>query len=39
VGVAAILEDRARFEGQLVATIICGGNLTPEQIGQWLAEA
>ena len=39
VGVAAILEDRARFEGQLVATIICGGNLTPEQIGQWLVEA
>jgi threonine dehydratase len=36
-GVAAILEDRGRFEGQLVATVICGGNLTAEQIGLWLA--
>jgi threonine dehydratase len=37
VGVAAILEHRDRFQGQLVATILCGGNLTPEQISQWLA--
>lgn len=37
VGVAAILEHRDRFQGQLVATILCGGNLTPEQIAQWLA--
>ncbi len=36
VGVAALLEHRARFQNQLVATIICGGNLTPEQIRQWL---
>lgn len=36
VGVGAILEDRARFENQLVATIICGGNLTPEQVRRWL---
>jgi len=36
-GVAAILEDRARFEGRLVATILCGGNLTPTQMGEWLA--
>ncbi len=36
VGVAALLEDRARFQGQLVATILCGGNLTPQQIRQWL---
>jgi threonine dehydratase len=35
-GVAAILEDRARFEGRLVATIICGGNLTAEQMRGWL---
>jgi threonine dehydratase len=36
VGIAAILEDRARFADQLVATILCGGNLTPAQISQWL---
>jgi threonine dehydratase len=36
VGVAAILEDRGRFENKLIATVICGGNLTPEQIRQWL---
>lgn len=32
VGVAAIMADRARYAGQRVATILCGGNLTPEQI-------
>jgi threonine dehydratase len=37
VGVAALLEDPARFRGRLVATILCGGNLTPQQMGQWLA--
>jgi threonine dehydratase len=36
VGVAAILEDRARYAGRLVATILCGGNLTPQQIREWL---
>ncbi len=36
VGVAAILENRSRFQGQWVATVICGGNLTPQQIAQWL---
>jgi threonine dehydratase len=36
VGVAAILEGQGRFENKLIATVICGGNLTPEQIRQWL---
>ncbi|NOK64194.1 MAG: pyridoxal-phosphate dependent enzyme [Chloroflexi bacterium AL-W] len=36
VGVAALLENRARFQGQRIATIICGSNLTPEQVQQWL---
>lgn len=36
VGIAAVLENRERFVGQTVATIICGGNLTPEQMRQWL---
>jgi threonine dehydratase len=36
VGVAAILEHRERFAGRLIATILCGGNLTPEQMRLWL---
>lgn len=36
VGIAAILEDRPRFEGMRVATIICGGNLTESQRKAWL---
>lgn len=34
-GIAAILEH-PKFAGMRVATIICGGNLTPEQIKSWL---
>jgi threonine dehydratase len=37
VGIAALLEQRERFVGQRVATVICGGNLTPAQMQQWLA--
>ncbi len=29
LGIAAILEDRERFAGKSVATIICGGNISP----------
>ena len=36
VGVAAILEHPGMFHDQLVGTIICGGNLTVEQMGKWL---
>jgi threonine dehydratase len=36
VGIAALLENPARFRGRLVATILCGGNLTPQQMRQWL---
>ena len=36
VGIAAILENPAYFKNQTVATIICGGNLTTEQIKLWL---
>jgi len=36
VGLAALLADGGRFGGQLVGTILCGGNLTPEQMRQWL---
>jgi threonine dehydratase len=36
VGIAAVLEDPERFRGSTVATIVCGGNLTEAQMGQWL---
>jgi len=35
-GLAAILENRDRFAGQTVAVVLCGGNLTPEQMRLWL---
>jgi threonine dehydratase len=35
-GLAAIMNHRERFRGSLVATPLCGGNLTSEQIGLWL---
>jgi threonine dehydratase len=37
VGLAALLAHGERFRGQLVGTILCGGNLTPEQMCQWLS--
>lgn len=36
VGVAALLEDPGAFRGQLVRTIVCGGNVTAEQERGWL---
>ena len=36
-GLAAILENRDRFAGQAVAVVLCGGNLTPEQMKLWLS--
>lgn len=36
VGLAAILEQPARFRDRLVATVLCGGNLTPQQMREWL---
>lgn len=36
VGVAAVMANRERFAGRLVATPLCGGNLTGEQMGRWL---
>jgi threonine dehydratase len=36
VGLAAILEQPETFRGQLVGTIVCGGNLTEEQMREWL---
>jgi threonine dehydratase len=37
-GVAALLAYRERFAGTLVATPLCGGNLTGQQARRWLLE-
>ena len=36
VGLAAIIENPAKFKHQTVATIICGSNLTTDQMKRWL---
>jgi threonine dehydratase len=36
LGIAALLENPDAFRGQAVATILCRGNLTPEQMKSWL---
>ena len=36
-GLAALVQEPARFAGQTVGTIICGSNLTPAQMRNWLA--
>jgi threonine dehydratase len=36
-GIAAVLEYSARLKSQTVATVLCGGNLTPEQMQEYLA--
>ncbi len=36
VGVAAVMEHPDLFRGQLVGTIVCGGNLTADQMRAWL---
>jgi len=35
VGVAAVLADRGRHAGSRVATVLCGSNLTPEQVASY----
>jgi threonine dehydratase len=37
-GLAALVQEPARFAGQTVGTIICGSNLTPAQMRDWLVE-
>ncbi|TCQ12286.1 pyridoxal-phosphate dependent enzyme [Rhizobium sp. PP-F2F-G36] len=36
-GLAAILAQASRLEGSRVATMLCGGNLTEQQIALWLS--
>jgi threonine dehydratase len=35
-GLAAAIVFRERFRGASVVTPLCGGNLTAEQVGEWL---
>jgi threonine dehydratase len=35
-GIAALLEHKSAFTGSTVAIVLCGGNLTPDQIRTWL---
>jgi threonine dehydratase len=35
LGVAAILENRERFGGLTIATIVCGSNLSPRDFRRW----
>ena len=39
LGVAAILEDRARYRGKRVVTIICGSNVAPADFERWVGQA
>jgi len=36
LGVAAILEDRARYRDKRVVTIICGSNVIPTDFERWV---
>ena len=36
-GLAALATHRERFKGQLIGTILTGGNVTAEQMRQWLS--
>lgn len=36
LGIAALLENKDRFRGSTVATVLCGGNVTEKQMNDWL---
>jgi len=38
LGVAAILENRDRFRGKTVATILCGGNISSTDFEAWVVQ-
>jgi threonine dehydratase len=37
LGVAALLENRARFAGRRVATVVCGSNVLPADWAHWIS--
>lgn len=39
LGIAAILEDRDRFAGRHVVTIVCGSNVDPDAYRRWIGAA
>ena len=39
LGVAAILEDRERFRGLTVTTIVCGSNISPDDFRRWALDS
>ena len=39
VGIAAILDEKDRWRSKKVGTIICGGNLTPDQLKKWIMKS
>lgn len=39
LGVAAVLEDRDRFAGRHVVTIVCGSNVDPDAYRRWIGAA
>ncbi|MET0236540.1 MAG: pyridoxal-phosphate dependent enzyme [Kibdelosporangium sp.] len=38
LGVAAVLEDRDRFAGRHIVTVICGSNVDPEAYRRWVQQ-
>jgi threonine dehydratase len=38
LGIAAVLEDRERFVGRRVTTILCGSNVGPADFARWVLE-
>jgi threonine dehydratase len=36
VGIAAILNNKDRWRTKKVGTVICGSNLTPDQLKNWI---
>jgi threonine dehydratase len=38
LGIAAVLEDPARFAGRRVTTILCGSNVGPTDFARWVLE-
>jgi threonine dehydratase len=39
LGIAAILEDRERFVGRHVVTIVCGSNVDVDAYRRWIGAA
>ena len=38
LGVAAVLENRSRYRGKHIATVLCGGNVAPDDFRRWVID-